>query len=125
MDAKLLVTHSFLTSLNLPTDPKTVGKFLPIWWKNPRLQGERSFALTEEGYRVATEEANLQFYKVDMPSQIKFTNQLIIWLDRYIDCPYYIFRRSVYVSREKVAVQLVLFGGDLEKFGRAKAAQNK
>ncbi len=121
MDTKILLTKTFLEALDLPTDDKTVSAYLPLWWKNPRLQGERSFALTSLGFDVISGQVGLHFYQLDLPVDLKITNQLLIWLDRYIDCPYFLTKKAIFVSKEKMAVQLVLFGGDLVKFGRAKS----
>ena len=121
MDAKLRLTKHCLTELNLPTDDASITKHLQIWWRNPRLLGERSFALTPEGFEVLSNQINLKFYELELPDDIVFTNQLVIWLDRYIDCPFFLTKKTIFVSREKVAVQLILFNGDLAKFGKAKS----
>jgi hypothetical protein len=51
----------------------------------------------------------------------------MIWLDRFIDSPYYIDKNSIVVFKEKTAVQLILFNGDIQKYGiaRAMAEQEK
>jgi hypothetical protein len=125
MDTKTELTLQFLAELGLPTDIKNFKKYLYYWWKNPRKNGECSFALTDEGYHVLSTQIGLKFYEIDLPDTIKFNNQLIIWLDRFIDCPYYLTKKSIMVSREKVAVQLILFSGDLHNFGRAKHASRQ
>lgn len=125
MDTKLHLTKEFLSGTGLPTDPKSLEKYLWAWWKNPRLQGERSLALTDQGYDVLNNTVGLKFYQIDIPNTCYISNQLIVWLDRFIDCPYYLTKKSIFVSREKVAVQLILFGGDLYKFGKAKENTQK
>lgn len=120
MDTKLLLTKEFLKGSGLPDDEKSLEKYLWTWWVNPRQNGERSLGLTTQGYEVISQQVGLKFYQIDLPSNISITNQLIIWLDKFIDCPWYMNKNSIYVSREKVAVQLLLFSGDLQKFGRAK-----
>jgi len=49
------------------------------------------------------------------------TTQVIIFLDQFIDCPYYFTNRSIFVTSEKKAVELTLFSGDLRKYGITKA----
>jgi hypothetical protein len=49
------------------------------------------------------------------------TTQVIIFLDQFIDCPYYLTNRSIIVTNEKKAVELTLFSGDLRKYGLTKA----
>lgn len=60
----------------------------------------------------------IKFYRIDFSNQVKlpFTNKLLLLLSRHIECPYYLDEDSIWVSTEKVAVQLILFNGDLEKF---------
>lgn len=120
MDIKLTLTKAFLKDSGLPDDEKSLEKYLWVWWANPRQNGDRSMGLTEQGYDTISKQVGLKFYQVDLPNTIEVTNQLIIWLDKFIDCPWYMTKRSIFVSREKVAVQLVLFSGDLQKFGKAK-----
>jgi hypothetical protein len=125
MDIKLKLTKEFLKDSGLPDDEKSLEKYLWSWWVNPRLNGDRSLGLTTQGYEVISKDVGLKFYQIDLPNNIEITNQLIIWLDKFIDCPWYMTKRSIFVSREKIAVQLVLFSGDLQKFGKAKDRANK
>ena len=125
MDTKLKLTKEFLKDSGLPDDEKSLEKYLWTWWVNPRLNGDRSLGLTTQGYEVISKDVGLKFYQIDLPDTTEITNQLIIWLDKFIDCPWYMTKRSIFVSREKVAVQLVLFSGDLQKFGKAKDRANK
>ena len=125
MDTKLKLTKEFLKDSGLPDDEKSLEKYLWTWWVNPRLNGDRSLGLTTQGYEVISKDVGLKFYQIDLPNNIEITNQLIIWLDKFIDCPWYMTKRSIFVSREKIAVQLVLFSGDLQKFGKAKDRANK
>jgi hypothetical protein len=125
MDTKLLLTKEFLKGSGLPDDEKSLEKYLWSWWVNPRLNGDRSLGLTTQGYEVISKDVGLKFYQIDLPDNTEITNQLIIWLDKFIDCPWYMTKRSIFVSREKVAVQLVLFSGDLQKCGKAKDRANK
>lgn len=125
MDTKLLLTKEFLKGSGLPDDEKSLEKYLWSWWVNPRLNGERSLGLTTQGYEAISQTVGLKFYQIDLPKDIDITNQLIIWLDKFIDCPWYMTKKTIYVSREKVAVQLMLFSGDLQKFGKAKDKASK
>lgn len=120
MDIKLMLTGQFLYELGRYPSKKTVKKCLHLWWKNARLNGNRSLGLTEQGYDVIKNQIGLKFYQIDFPNSIVFTNQLVIQLDKFIDCPYYITDNSIMVSREKTAVQLILFSGDLYRFIKSK-----
>jgi len=49
------------------------------------------------------------------------TTQVIIFLDKFIDCPYYLTQKAIHVLGEKKAVELTLFSGDIRKYGLNKA----
>jgi hypothetical protein len=53
------------------------------------------------------------------------TSQIIIFLDKFIDCPYYLTNRSITVTSERKAVELGLFSGDLRKYGLTKAMKRQ
>lgn len=126
MDVKLKLTKQIAEDLGLLVEPNnlveptTLESLHWAWWVNPRNNGERSFRLTYEGYDAFANQFGLKFYKVDLPEDIQITNKTIVHLDKYIDCPFYINKDSIFLSREKVAVQMILFGGDINRFGLAK-----
>ena len=66
-------------------------------------------------------EIGLATYDVPYPKDMPLTTQVIIFLDQFIDCPYYLTNRSITVLNEKKAVELTLFSGDLRKYGLTKA----
>ena len=125
-DQKIQLTKTFLTQLGLPSDDKTVKDWYMLWWHNPRENGNHSMRLTERGLEDFETKVGLKSYKINFPDIIEnFTNQLMLWLDRFIDGPYYVNRKHIVVFKEKMAVQLVLFGGDIQKYGLAKAMSQK
>lgn len=131
MDSKLKLTKYFADLEGLNTDtPEKLHFFYKLWWQNIRHNEHRSFGLTDIGFNVISK--HLKFYKIDIqPANFTLTNQLIVWLDKFINCPFYITHHdfapidSIYVSNSSLAVQLVLFGGDLYKFGKAKSNSAK
>lgn len=124
MDTKRSLTKQFLNDLGMPNDPKDIENIIWAWWRNPR-EGEKSFGLTGLGFNILSKNIGLKFYQIDIPDSTIITNQITIWMDKYIDCPFYLDKKSIYVSREKVAVQLILFSGDLYKFGKSKETSRK
>jgi len=92
---------------------------LPVWWQNTRLNG--GLRLTDEGMMFITEELQIQTYDVPFPKDFKITSQVIIFLDRFINCPYWVGRHGIVVTDEKKAVELHLFSGDIRKYGLTKA----
>lgn len=125
MDLKQHLTKVISEQLGWPTDPKPLGKNHAIIWQNPRKKSKGGFRLTEKGFEIFTEMMELKSYDIEFPKEFTLTNQTVIWLDKFIDCPYYINNKSIIVFKEKMAVQLVLFSGDVQKFGMAKAMSLK
>lgn len=119
MDVKIQLTKHFAKEEQLVVDTsKLLNNLYRSWWQNTRKNGERSFALTERGYTIISK--HLKFYNIDLPDDLYISNNTVVWLDKFIDCPYFLTRDTIFVSREKVAVQLILFSGDLNRFGKAK-----
>jgi hypothetical protein len=100
-------------------------EYMPLWWQNTRSLEEGGLRLTDEGYRFITEELELQTYEVPYPPDFELTTQVIIFLDKFITCPYYMGRRSLVVTDEKKAVELHLFSGDIRKYGLTKAMKRQ
>jgi hypothetical protein len=93
---------------------------MPLWWKNTRNKGASGLRLTDLGFDVVNQ-IDLATYDIPYPKDTPLTTQVIIFLDKFIDCPYYITPRSIVVTNEKKAVELTLFSGDLRKYGLTKA----
>jgi hypothetical protein len=125
-DQKLKLTEHLLVQLGLPTSPKNVKEWHLLWWQNPRNNGSHSMRLTERGLEDFETKLELKSYQINFPEPIEIvTNQLILNLDRFIDSPYYVTRKYIKVFTEKMAVQLVLFSGDVEKYGLSKVLSQK
>jgi len=93
---------------------------MPIWWYNTREKTEGGLRLTDEGFDVVRQ-IELTTYDIPYPRDMPITTQIIIFLDKFIDCPYYLTNRSITVTNERKAVELGLFSGDLRKYGLTKA----
>jgi hypothetical protein len=124
MDYKTELTKKFLEQLGLGVDNKTIRKYIPVFWQNPRRKGNAGLKLTEAGFKTLTENLDVKAHPIRVPKETAWTAQLELRLNNFIDCPYYIDKQMIYVFSEKVAVQLVLFSGDIAKFGLAKARSN-
>lgn len=125
MDTKRQLTEIITKELGWPEDPKTIEKNHALIWQNPRHKEAGGFRLTDIGYETFVEKMDIKSYDIEFPKDFTVTNQVVIWLDRFIDGPYYITKKSIVVFKEKTAVQLVLFSGDVQKFGLAKAMSLK
>jgi len=119
MNQKLKLTKYVAEQLGLATEEKFLKRLMPLWWQNPRIKEKGGFGLTEEGFNCL-QQANIKCHRVGFEDPVPVTNSLLLWIDRNIDCPFYITRKEIYLFGEKMAVQLVLFSGDIQKMQRAQ-----
>lgn len=120
MNWKETYTKIFLKQLGKSTNDMATKEYLPIWWKNTREKKSGGLRLTDAGVDMLSE-IGLATYEIPYPKDMPVTTQVIIFLDQFIDCPYYISPRSIHVTNEKKALELSLFSGDLRKYGLTKA----
>jgi hypothetical protein len=119
MNLKTEITKHILETMGLEANDTRVRKTIPTWWYSTRQKEKGGLRLTEQGFE-AFQKAGIKDYRVKFEDTIHFTNQLIIWLDQFIDCPFYLRNKEIYVFNEKIAVQLVLFSGNIQKYTSAK-----
>jgi hypothetical protein len=120
-DLKETLTKIFLSQAAMPTDDVTVKKYMLLWWKNCRQKLNTGLCLTEAGYDFLNETLKLKSYVIPFPKDFTFTNQIILFMDQYVDCPHFYTKKSIIVFKESKACELLLFSGDLRKYGTAKA----
>ena len=121
---KIEITKYVLNQLELATDDRSVAKISAIWWKNSRDKTAGGLGLTNRGYTCLVD-AGIKDYKIKFEQPVYLTNRLTIWLDHFIDCPFYLTPTEIYVFSESMAIQLVLFSGDILQFSKAKAERLK
>jgi hypothetical protein len=119
MNQKTEITKYILESMDLDASDGRVRKTIPTWWYSTRQKEQGGLRLTDQGFE-AFQKAGIKEYRVKFEDTIHFTNQLIIWLDQFIDCPFYLRNKEIYVFNEKMAVQLVLFSGNIQRYTSAK-----
>jgi hypothetical protein len=115
------LTRIFLRQANLPVTDESVRKAQFKWWKNPREKQEGGLALTDEGLDHLAVTLGLKYYEIPFPKGFEFTTQIVLFLDQFIDCPNYYTKKAILVFNEKKAAELMLFSGDVRKYGTAKA----
>jgi hypothetical protein len=124
MNLKFEITRSVAQLLNLDISPQSLKKIKTTWWQNPRTKPEGGLRLTEQGFE-AFQKADLKAHRVRFEEPVEYDNKLIIQLDRYIDCPWYIRKDNIFVFNDRMAVQLVLFSGNITKFIKIKAEKSR
>ena len=67
------------------------------------------------------EKIDLKTYNIKFPAKVIFTPQTYLWLDEFVDCPYFVDKKQIIVTMEKMALQLMLFAGEITKNGLARA----
>lgn len=125
MNWKETYTKIFLRQSGKSITEASIKEYMPVWWQNTRSKNEGGLRLTDEGLQFITEELQLATYDVPYPKDFELTTQTIIFLDKFIDCPYYVGRRSITVTDEKKAIELHLFSGDIRKYGLTKAMKRQ
>lgn len=120
MSDKLTYTKLFLRMLGQSISDNNVKAMMPVWWYNTRNKDKGGLRLTDEGFEVL-QKIDIATYDIAFPRDMSLTTQVIIFLDQFIDCPYYLTNRSITVTHEKKAVEITLFSGDLRKYGITKA----
>jgi len=119
MNQKIELTKYILDTLKTSYTDKELRKYMHLWWWNTRSKNSGGWRLTEEGF-LNLKGAEVKSYEIKFEDELFFTNELVIWIDQNIDCPFYINKQRIWVFCEKIAIQLVLFSGNIQKFHRAK-----
>jgi hypothetical protein len=121
MDIKDTYTRVFLQAANQLPEPDIIKKYKSLWWWNFRSKDSGGLRLTEEALTFIQEDAKIKTYKIEFPKEFAFTPQVLVWLDNFIDSPFYITKKFIVVLKEKAAFELYLFSGDIRKLGYNKA----
>jgi len=118
MNQKLDITKYLAEQWSLDTDQKSLKQLNILWWQNPRNKPKGGLRFTDEGFARAS--THLKCHKVDIDDGIDYNNRLIIRLDNLIECPWYLSNKHIFLFDEKVAVQMILFSGNIDRFTNAK-----
>jgi hypothetical protein len=125
MDVKDLYTKIFLKSSGNEVNEEKIKVYKSEWWFNQRSKKVGGLRLTDLGINFIIENAKIKIYEVDLPEEVKQVPQLLIWLDKFITSPYYIDKKKIIVTDEKLAFELYLFSGDVRKMGFIKAMRSR
>lgn len=125
MDIKDTYTTVFLKAAGQNADEETAKKFRTAWWFNVRKKSDGGLRLTDAALDFIENQAQIKTYKIELEKGITVTPQVLVWLDQFIDSPYYIDKKYIIVLRERAAFELYLFRGDVKKMGYAKAMNKR
>jgi hypothetical protein len=125
MISRDVLTKIFLQQWGKTIDETNVNMYSRTWWQSNRVGKDNAFRLSDKGYEFLVSELELTEYEVPFTEPIELSPQTIIFLERYIDCPYYLTNQSITVFSEKKSFELYLFSDDIRKFGLIKAMNER
>ena len=120
----IALTKIFLQQWGKSTDDANLEMYSRTWWQSNRV-GKNSFRLTEQGYEFLVRELELREYEIPFTEPIELSPQTIIFLEKYVDCPYLLTNQSITVFSERKSFELMLFSDDIRKFGLVKAMNER
>ena len=114
-------TKVFLKQADIAISDVTMKEYMSTLWQNTRVKNQGGLRLTDVGIEFLKSKLDLSTYEIPFPKDFELTTNTIIWLDQFIDCPYWLCKYSIEVTDEKKALELHLFSGDFKKYGLTKA----
>jgi len=118
-------TKIFLQQWGKSFDEANMKLYGHKWWQSNRSNKQTNFRLSLEGFEFLTTELELTCYEIPFTEPIDLSPQTIIFLERYIDCPYFLTNQSISVFSERKSFELMLFSDDIRKFGLIKAINER
>lgn len=119
------LTKIFLQHWGKSTDEANLKLYSHKWWQSNRVAKQHAFRLTEEGFDFLVNTISIRMYEVPFTESIELSPQTIIFLEKYIDCPYFLTTESITVFSERKSFELYLFSDDIRKFGLVKAMNER
>lgn len=118
-------TKIFLKASDQALSEENIKTSMRRWWMNNRKKSQGGLRLTDEGFDFVKETLDLRVYEVPFPITLDLKAEVILFLDKFIDCPYYLTEVSIFVLSERKNFELHLFAGDVHKYGLIKAMKRK
>jgi hypothetical protein len=119
------LTKIFLQEWGKSTDETNLKLYSRKWWQSNRVGKQTAFRLSEDGFDFLVNELELKMYEVPFTESIELSPQTIVFLERYIDCPYFLTTESITVFSERKSFELYMFSDDIRKFGLVKAMNER
>jgi hypothetical protein len=119
------LTKIFLQQWGKSTDEANFKIYSRKWWQSTRVSKQTAFRLSDEGFEFLVNELDMKSYEIPFTEPIELSPQTIVFLERYVDCPYYLTIESITVFAERKSFELMLFSDDIRKFGLIKAMNER
>ena len=125
MISQEVYTKIFLAQNDQAVDEVNIKLYSKKWWY-PGRSGNLNLRLTKEGFDMLTNTLNITSYQIDFLEPIALHPKTLIFLGKYMECPYYIGSHTLmFVFSEHIAAELYLFCNDIERYGLIKAIENR
>lgn len=125
MSNKQAYTKIFIRESGEELSEENIKSKTRKWWKNNRAKERESLRLTDEGLRYLTEVLDIKVYEVPFPPDLDLKPKVLLYMDKFLDCPYHLTESSITVVSERKAIELHLFSGDVRKYGLIKAMKRE
>ena len=119
------LTRIFLSQWGKSSDESNVEFYGQKWWFSFGTRNPRAFRLSDKGFSFLIDDLDLKSYEIPFTEHIELSPQTIIFLEKYLDCPYYLTPFSITVFSEKRSFELYMFSDDIRKFGLVKAMNER
>lgn len=119
------LTKIFLQQWGKSTDDTNLKIYSRKWWQSTRAGKQSNFRLSEEGFEFLTNTLEIKMYEIPFTEPIEMSPQTIIFLERYVDCPYFLTNQSITVFSERKSFELYMFSDDIRKYGLVKAMNER
>ncbi len=113
-------TKIFLKAWDKSIDDTNVEFYSKKWWFSQGESQQHSLRLSNNGYDFLVNTLQLIQYHIDFIKDEIIPARALIFLNKIIDCPFYLQDNRIYVFSEKKSFELYLFADDVLKYGFMK-----
>jgi hypothetical protein len=118
-------TKIFLKNADIAINEVNLKQYSKLWWMNRRKKDVGGLRLTDQGLDFLINTLDLKTYQIPFPVTLDLKPEVILFLDKFIDCPYHLTEEKITVLSEKKFIELHLFSGDVRKYGLVKAMKRE
>lgn len=113
-------TLYFMKHLKIPRTQTNYDECYKKWWINALKGSELGLRLSKSGLEML-KSLDVQIYEVPLSKDFFANGAVLLFLNKNIKFPFFLGKKSIFVTDAKTAVELSLFSGDIAKYGHAKA----
>ena len=77
---------------------KNIKEYKAVWWWSFRNKTQGGLRLTDQALEFIEEHAKIKTYKIEFPKEFAFTPQVLLWLDNYIDSPFFVNKKHIFLK---------------------------